>query len=242
MSPSMHQNEIQITVLYGSIAVHTEVVSCTQGCRIYFGPNVSLDRLLHPESEKLFGPPGAHQISLPASHPDSRAAEILNAMKRGLVLNVNNNDIYATALCKALVHHGGSPREASYPLAKEETYKVFDYANFVHMLENWSPGSPGSPYPTPFTIFSLGQSWGREGRHVAQNLINVIVTSLQAQRDLQERGVFRRLPSEELTNNMPNPFDVYEDTQLDALADIQLEQPQNNQRFELPGRFNLPQF
>ena len=239
MSPSLHQNEVQITVLYGSIAVHTETVSCTQGCRIYFGPNVSLDRLLHPESEKLFGPPGAHQISLPSSHPDARATDILNAMKRGLVLNISNNDIFATPLCKATVHHGGSPRETSYPLAKEETYKVFDYnSNFLPLLENWSPGKP---YPTPFTIFSLGQSWGRDGRHVAQNLINVIVTSLQAQRDLQSRGVFRRLPSEELTNNMPDPFDVYEDTQLDALADIQLEQPQNT-RFELPGRFNLPQF
>lgn len=237
MSPSLHQNEIQITILYGSIAVHTEVLSASQGCRI--GLNLSVDKLLHPEAEKMFGPPEAHQIPLPPNHPDGRAANILSAMKRGLILNVNNNDIYATALCRATVHHGTSPKEASFPLAKEETCKVFDYNNeFLPLLENWSPGKP---YPTPYTIFSLGQGWGRGGRHVAQNLINIIVTSQQAQRDLQARGVLRRLPSEEL-NNVPDPFDVYEETHLDTLADIQLEQPQGNQRFELPGRFNLPQY
>ena len=239
MSPSLHQDGVQITILYGSIAVHTEVVNGSQGCRIFSGLNISLDKLLHPEAEKMFGPPEAHQIPLPSNHPDSRAANMLNAMKRGLILNVNNNDIYATALCRATVHHGSSPREASFPLAKEETCKVFDYNNdFLPLLENWSPGKP---YPTPYTIFSLGQGWGR-GRHVAQNLINIIVTSLQAQRDLQARGVSRRLPSEEL-NNVPDPFDVYEETHLDTLADIQLEQPaQANQRFELPGRFNLSQY
>lgn len=238
MSPSLHQNEVQITILYGSIPVHTEVLSCSQGCRIS-GLDISADKLLHPEAEKMFGPPEAHQIPLPSNHPDARAGDILNAMKRGLILNVNNNDIYATALCRATVHHGGSPREGSFPLAKEETCKVFDYNNhFLPLLENWSPGKP---YPTPYTIFSLGQSWGRGGRHVAQNLINIIVTSLQAQRDLQARGVFRCLPSEGL-NNIPDPFDLYEETHYDALADIQLEQPQGNQRFELPGRFNLPQY
>lgn len=239
MSPSLHQNEVQITVLYGSIAVHNEVISCSQGCRIFFGIDKILDKMMHPEAEKMFGPPEAHQILLPDTHPDGRAGDILNAMKRGLILNVNNNDIYATALCRATVHHGSSPREASFPLAKEETCKVFDYNNnFLPLLENWSPGKP---YPTPYTFFSLGQSWGRSGRYVAQNLINVVVTSLQAQRDLQARGIYRRLPAEEL-NNVPDPFDVYEETHLDALADMQLKQPQGNQRFELPGRFNLPQY
>lgn len=241
MSPSLHHNEVQITILYGSIAVHTEVLSCNQGCRIFSGDAISLDKFLHPDAEKMFGPPEAHQIALPANHPDGRAANVLSAMKRGLVLNINNNDIYATALCRATVHHGGSPREASFPLAKEETCKVFDYNNdFLPLLESWSPGKP---YPTPYTIFSLGQSWGRNGRHVAQNLINIIVTSLQAQRDLQARGVYRRLPSEEL-NNVPDPFDVYEETHLDTLADIQLKHPPQNdhQRFELPGRFNLSQY
>lgn len=248
MSPSLHQNEVQITILYGSIPVHTEVLSCSQGCRISSGLSICLNKLCRSEAEKMFGPPEAHQISLPPNHPDGRAGDILDAMKRGLILNVNNNDIYATALCRATVHHGSSPREASFPLAKEETCKVFDYNNsFLPLLENWSPGKP---YPTPYTIFSLGQSWGRGGRHVAQNSINIIVTSLQAQRDLQVRGIVQNRPSEEF-NHVSDPFDLYEETDLDtladiqlkqpqALADIQLQQPQGNQRFELPGRFNLP--
>jgi len=137
MSPSLHQDGVQITILYGSIAVHTEVVNGSQGCRIFSGLNISLDKLLHPEAEKMFGPPEAHQIPLPSNHPDSRAANMLNAMKRGLILNVNNNDIYATALCRATVHHGSSPREASFPLNKEETCKVFDYNNDFLPLESW---------------------------------------------------------------------------------------------------------
>ena len=130
-------------------------------------------------------------------------------------------------------------RRPASPWPKKRLAKcLITIMSFFHC---WRTGVLESLTPTPYTIFSLGQGWGRGGRHVAQNLINIIVTSQQAQRDLQARGVLRRLPSEEL-NNVPDPFDVYEETHLDTLADIQLEQPQGNQRFELPGRFNLPQY
>lgn len=139
------------------------------------------------ELYRLFGPSQAQQIMLPQSHPNHIAKDIFDAMTRGLVLEMVDNDIYATALCRTVVYYGSSACEQSYALEKEQRTKVFDYNNhFLPSLEQYALGQ--GHMPRPHVVFSLGQSWGPQ-RHASQNLISIVVTHLTAQHAVQTVGL-----------------------------------------------------
>ena len=182
--------ELQVRVLYGSIPVLNQSINCAHGGRIFFNP---YQGQLPQQSgdggkvRKLFGPPKAEQISLPNCHPNPLAAEIFKAMYRGFVIEMKDSDIYATPLCQTVVYYGQSSTSQSYALEKETCTKVFDYANhFRPSLEHYAINNGQAP--NPYCIFSLGQSWG-PGKHVAQNLISIVVTHLQAKHELDTIGL-----------------------------------------------------
>lgn len=115
-------------------------------------------------------------------HSNPLANDLFEAMRRGLLIEVNNNDIYATPLCRVVVYYGHSSTLQSQPLEKDQRTKVFDYTNtFRPALEHYAL-CKASP-PTPCVVFSLGQSWG-PGRHVSQNLISIIITHSLAKHEL----------------------------------------------------------
>ena len=180
-------NAITVRIMYGSITVHLETFDCSEGGRIYYGPLHCRDILAPDEEEKLFGPLGAHQISLSPRHPATLAKEIFNTSKRGLVLEVKNQCIYATALCRAVVYHGCSPLKHSGTLHKEEKLKVFNYQQRFLPSLKYSMETHRTP-PKPYVIFSLGQSWGAE-RPLSKNLITVTVTYCKALNDLRVRNI-----------------------------------------------------
>jgi len=121
-------------------------------------------------------------IQLPMQHPHPLANDLFEAMRQGLLIEVNNNNIYATPLCRAVVYYGHSSTLQSQPLKKDQRTMVFDYNNtFRPALEHYAL-CKASP-PTPCVVFSLGQPWG-PGRHVAQNLISIIITHSLAKHDL----------------------------------------------------------
>jgi len=63
--PSMSNcNTAEISILYGSITVHTETVDCTVGCRIFYGPIPNSENIDPVLQEELFGPQDAVQIAL----------------------------------------------------------------------------------------------------------------------------------------------------------------------------------
>ena len=172
--------------MYGSITVHMKTLDCTPGVRIYYGPLHCRDVLPQDQEEKLFGPLDAHQIALSPRHPASLAKQIFNFTKRGLILEVGDQNIYATALCRAVVYHGCSPMKHSGVLQKEVQTKVFNYNNrFLPALKYHSEGH-GTP-PKPYVIFSLGQPWGME-RAFSKNLVTVTVTYCKALNDLRVRN------------------------------------------------------
>lgn len=186
--PPPDPNAVTIRIMYGSITVHMETFDCSAGARIYYGPLHCRDVLPKGTEEKLFGPLGAHQISLSPRHPAGLAKEIFNTMKRGLVLEVKEQSIYATALCRSVVYHGSSPMKCSGSLQKEESSKVFNYSErFLPDLRHYSEGHVGVP-PKPYVILSLGQTWGSE-RPLTKNLVTIIVTYCKALRDLRVRGI-----------------------------------------------------
>lgn len=172
--------------MYGSITVHMDTLDCTNGCRIFYGPLHCRDVLAPAEEEKLFGPLAAHQISVSPRHPSALAPEIFKTMKRGLVVDVQDMDIHATALCRAVVYHGSSPMKHSGTLEKEQRVNVFSYPDFLATLKQQVDGHGN--LPKPYIIISFGQPWGGE-RLLAKNLVTLVVTHCKALNDLRVRNI-----------------------------------------------------
>lgn len=184
LSPPPYQ--LKVTVFYGSVPVLSKDISCHRGCRIFSGLGYQAMES-HPHQsqnfESLFGPPDAEQISLPPMHQVPAAKNIFSTMSRGLLLEMHNNDIYATPLCHNVVFCGQSFYADSAQLEREKRTKVFDYSkHFQPALEQYSL-SRGLK-PEPCVIFSLGQSWGPH-RPVNHNLIYIVVSHMQAAHDLK---------------------------------------------------------
>lgn len=185
MSECAGPNAIIVRVLYGSITVHLETLDCSKGARIFYGPLHRRDILDSQVEEQLFGPLEAQQIALSPRHPASKAQDIFRNLKRGIVLDVDKECIYSTALCRTVVYYGTSPLKHTSTLQKEERTKVFNYNHrFVPSLKYTMEGR-GQP-PKPYVVLSLGQPWGRE-HPLTKNLVTVVVTYCKALRDLQVR-------------------------------------------------------
>ena len=180
-------NAITVRIMYGSITVHLDTFDCSSGARIYYGPLHCRDILSPENEEKLFGPIKAHQIPLSPRHPASLSKEIFNTSKRGLIIEVENSCICATALCRAVVYHGCSPLKPSGTLQKEEKTKVFNYQRRFLPALKYAMESHRTP-PKPYVIFSMGQTWGAE-RPLSKNLVTVIVTYCKALNDLRVRNI-----------------------------------------------------
>jgi len=178
-------NAVIIRIFYGSITVHLETLDCSKGARIFYGPLHRRDILDQQVEEKLFGPLEAQQISLSPRHPAGKAREIFRSLKRGLVLEVENECIYATALCRTVVYYGNTPLKHTGTLHKEERVKVFNYNHrFLPSLKYTVEGRVQPP--KPYAVLSLGQPWGGE-RPLAKNLVTIVVTYCKALHDLQTR-------------------------------------------------------
>ena len=173
------------------------------------------------QARKLFGPADAFPIQLPARHPQPLASELFKAMVRGLLIEVDGSDIYATPLCRAVVYHGQSSTQQSQHLEKDQCTKVFDYANqFRPGLEHYALFN--SPPPAPYVVFSLGQGWG-PGRHVAQNLISIVVTHSLAKHELDMVGLPHALARDLLTD-IPETVEIEQANVHDLEAEAFLSQ------------------
>jgi hypothetical protein len=186
--PSPQSNQFNITVYYGTMPVISKDISCNRGCRLFYGPHfrppVSDEQAVNFES--IFGPLDAEQISLPPTHPLPQAKSILNSMNRGILIESHDNDIYVTPLCNNIVFCGTSYYQQSTPLDRERRTKVFDYnSQFRQALDQYSYRHGLAP--DPHVIFSLGQPWGPH-QPISQNYIFVVVTHIQAKRDLDTYG------------------------------------------------------
>lgn len=210
---TLDPNAAIVRVLYGSITVHLEALDCSKGARIYYGPLHCRDVLEPPVEEKLFGPLEAQQIPLSPRHPATLAREIFNNFKRGLILEVTEECMYATALCRTVVYYGSSPVKHTGTLHKEERTKVFNYPHrFTPTLKYTVEGR--GQVPKPYVVFSLGQPWGSD-RPLAKNLVTVVVTYCKALNDLRVRNtpiydelLFEAQEARDIRIIAPTPEDI----------------------------------
>ena len=162
---------------------------------------------------RFFGPPEAKNIALPDNHPQSCARDIFNAMRRGVLIEASDGNVYVTPLCRTVVYCANSPTDVAQPLEKEVRSKVFDYKNhFRPALEHYA--LVHSQSPTPYFILGLGQNWGR-GRHVTQNLISIIITHAQARHEIDAIGLTHAVTQDLLIDlpdsvviDQPNTYDM----------------------------------
>ena len=204
-SPS--DNKMEVQIYYGSIPVFRDTITVVNGCRIFFD-----HRFVQPPSlegsQMLFGPAGIEQIMLPECHPNPYAKEIFNAMSRGLIIEMVNDDVYATPLCRPVVYTGPNSATQSYPLGKEDKTMVFDYAQqFRPNLERYAL-SNGSP-PSAQTLFSLGQPWGPScpAGNISQTLVSILVTHCKARNELDTIGLPAAL-TQNLFVEIPDAIDI----------------------------------
>ena len=210
MSATPPLSLLQIRIFYGSIPVHTEYLDCKIGCRIVSSeessPSFQQDELM----VRSFGPPEAKNIVLPDDHPQSCARDIFNAMRRGVLIEASDGNVYVTPLCRTVVYCANSPTDMAQPLKKEVRSKVFDYRNYFRpALEQYA--LVHAQLPTPCFILGLGQSWGR-GRHVTQNLISIAVTYAQARQEINAIGLIHAVTQDHLPDSVvidqPEAFDM----------------------------------
>ena len=192
------------------------VVSNPFGCRIaYKAPPPLPDDLASMDNEEvvshIYGPFQAQQVYFPDSG-DRDTAKLLGFMKRGLVLQTHENDIYATRLCQAKVFYANSQVDDALPveLRRENTTKVFDFKNFMSQFESALTGN--SRPPRADLYFCFGQRWG-SGISLSDNLVYACVTHLLAEEQLKssfsERG--------DIMLSEPNTLDVLA-KQIDQLS------------------------
>lgn len=215
--PIPPSDQINVSVYYGSIPVLNKDVTCSKGCRLFYGPNYQPPSNDEQAAafESYFGPLEAEQLLLPHNHPLPQAKGILDSMNRGILIEMHDKDIFVTPLCKSIVFCGSSYYQQSTPLERESRVKVFDYNTHRRLLEQHSIRR--TPSPEPHVIFSLGQSWGPQ-QPITQNCIFVVVTHIQAKRDLEMFG--QPYPyNSDLFASVPDMVDVRQASATDLRAE-----------------------
>lgn len=200
-------NEAHIRIFYGTICVLNKTIDCSNGCRIVAD---GVSNRFHGDDLNV------HTLHLPKTHVHTSAQQIFDTMEQGIHVKSENGNIYVTPLCRTMVYCGSSSTSTPCTLEKDTCSKVFDYSShFRPALEHFAITSGGPP--RPYSILSLGQTWG-SGRHVTENLVSIVITHAKAKDEIEQIG-FMHLLTDDLLIEIPDSVDVETATEADLEAD-----------------------
>lgn len=154
--PAVTDLELQFQYRGRQVCVLT--ISNAQGCRLFHGS-------LEPSAaqEELFGPPALEQVRFPATDaiPNEKQRfythQLLDALDRGLILELQGQDLFATRLCQCKVFWTGpcaTRCTGPNPIEREKKTKLFSLEGFLNggrrmgLLEDvgWDGGTRGGTW------------------------------------------------------------------------------------------------
>lgn len=170
MSPPLHSNtppemnKMRIKLRYRREEVAEHVVTNPLGCRLFYGPRI--DQMTNQFNKEIYGPDGVDLLHFPLclnminnQKQEELTIKLLDVLDRGLVLENDNGDIYATRKCRCVIFFA-SPQTNGVPLKlkRDERTKIFDYRNYFEpMLHCYL--NERSPRPSADVLLGFGQKW-----------------------------------------------------------------------------------
>jgi len=128
--------DLDLKFQYRGRTTRSQTVSNPQGCRLYYG---HLEPT--PGQVDLFGPVNLQQVAFPGAAEVQNLKQrlyteaLLDAMDRGLILELTEEDIYAVRLCQCRVFWSGpgAPERsgAPNPMERERRIRVFSLNQFL---------------------------------------------------------------------------------------------------------------
>ncbi|XP_014865556.1 PREDICTED: interferon regulatory factor 5 isoform X1 [Poecilia mexicana] len=159
---SVPLTDLDLKFWYRGRAMGSLTVSNPQGCRLYYG---HLEPT--PEQVDLFGPVSLQQVLFPGTAEIQNQKQrfytdaLLDVMDRGLILEIQQQDIYAIRLCQCKVFWSGPgipELGPPNPMERERRIRVFSLNDFLQGLILFQKGEAANP--PPFDVFfCFGEDW-----------------------------------------------------------------------------------
>ncbi|XP_074684249.1 interferon regulatory factor 5 [Strix aluco] len=154
--------DLELEFRYRGRQVSAVTISHPHGCRLFHSR-------LRPTRERveLFGPLALEQVPFPPPDtiPNQKqrfyTQQLLEVLDRGLLLELQGQDLYALRLCQCKVFWTGPcapPGPGPNPIEREKRTKLFSLEGFLNGLILFQKGQ--STTPPPFEIFlCFGEEW-----------------------------------------------------------------------------------